>query len=61
MPKGLDRLERVGKAMPTGGRRHELPACGALRADCVRIETALLPDHAGKELDWKGVLGCPLF
>ena len=52
MPKGLDRLERVGKAMPTGGRRHELrDACGALRADRTRIEATFLPYDADKKIE----------
>jgi hypothetical protein len=52
MPKRFDRLERVGKTVPTGGPRHELgDAGGSLRADSTRIETTFLPDHAGKELD----------
>jgi hypothetical protein len=43
--------------MPAGGRRHELcDTCGSLRADSPRIEATFLVDHAGKELDWKGVL-----
>jgi hypothetical protein len=50
MPKR--RLERVGKAAPTGSRRHELrDAGGSLRADSTRIEATFLPDRAGKELD----------
>jgi hypothetical protein len=41
--------------VPTGGPRHELSdSCRPLGADSARIETALLPDHAGKELDRKG-------
>ncbi len=35
--------------------------CGSLRADSLRIEATFLPDHAGKELDWKGVLRRRLF
>jgi hypothetical protein len=39
MPQRLDWLERVDKAVPTGGRRHELrDTCGSLRTDSARIE-----------------------
>jgi hypothetical protein len=48
--------------MPARGRRHELcDTCGSLRADSPRIETALLPDHPGKELDGQRVLRRRLF
>ena len=62
MPQRLDWLERVSEAVPTGGVRHELcDTCGSLRANSLRIEATFLPDHAGKELDWKGVLRRRLF
>ena len=62
MPQQLHGIERIGKAVPAGGRRHELcDTCGSLRADSLRIEATFLPDHAGKELDWKGVLRRRLF
>ena len=52
MPQGLDWLERVGKAVSVGGPRHELrDSFRSLGADSPRIETALLPDHPGKELN----------
>jgi hypothetical protein len=60
--QSLDRIERVGKAVPTGGRRHELrDACGSLRADSVRIKATFLPYHPGKELDGQCVLRRRLF
>jgi hypothetical protein len=46
--------ERVGKTVPAGGRRHELR--GPFRS--LRTEATFLPDHAGKKLDWNGVLRC---
>ena len=62
MPQRLNRIERVGEAVPTGGPRHELSnAFGSLRAGSPRIEAALLPDHSGKELDGKGILRRRLF
>jgi len=62
VPQSLDRNERIAEAMPAGGRRHELcDTCGSLRAYSPRIEATFLPDHAGKELDWKGVLRRRLF
>ena len=62
MPQRLDWLEWVSQAVPTGGRRHELrDTCGSLRADSLRIEATFLPDHAGKKLDWEGVLRRRLF
>jgi hypothetical protein len=62
MPQSLDRIERVGEAVPAGGRRHELgDTCGSLRADSLCIEATFLPDHAGNELDWKGVFRRRLF
>jgi hypothetical protein len=61
-PQSLYRIERIGEAVPTGGRRHELcDTSGSLRADSLRIEATFLPDNAGKELYWKGVLRRRLF
>ena len=52
VPQRLYGIEWIGKAVPTGSRRHELrDAGGSLRADSTRIEATFLPDHAGKELD----------
>jgi hypothetical protein len=49
VPQSLDRIERIGEAMPAGGRRHELcDTCGSLRAYSPRIEATFLPDHPGK-------------
>ena len=57
MAQRLDRIERIGKPVPIGGLRHELrDAFGALVADRAGVEAALLPDHAGEELDRKLVL-----
>jgi hypothetical protein len=62
VPQSLDRIERIGEAMPAGSRRHELcDPRGSVRADSPRIEATFLPDHAGKELDWKGVLRRRMF
>jgi hypothetical protein len=62
VPQSLYRIKGVGEAVPTGGRRHELrDTFGSLWGDSPRIETALLPDHAGKELDRKAVLCRRLF
>ena len=57
MPQRLNGIEWIGKAVPAGGRWHELcDTCGSFRADSLRIEATFLPDHAGKELDRKAVL-----
>ena len=58
----FDRIEWIGKAVPIRGARHELrDAFGAFAADGERVETALLPDHAGEELDRQAVLRRVLF
>jgi hypothetical protein len=45
-------IERVSKAVPAGGLRHELSdAGGTFWAYGAGIETAFLPDHAGKKFD----------
>ena len=57
MAQRPDRIERIGKAAPIGGARHELR--DALRAGAAyrpRVEAALLPDDAGEELDRKLIL-----
>jgi hypothetical protein len=62
MAQRPDRIERIGKAAPVGGARHELR--NALRAGAAhrpRVEAALLPDDAGEELDRKLILGRVLF
>ena len=62
VPQRLHGIDRIGEAMPTGGARHELAdPFRSLGTESPRIEAALLPDHAGKELDWKGVLRRRLF
>ena len=62
VPQRLHGIERIHKAVPAGGRRHELcNTCGSLRADSQRIEATFLPDDAGKELYRKLVLRRRLF
>ena len=52
MAQRLDRIKRIGEAMPASGLWHELcDARGALWAHSAGIETALLPDHASEKFD----------
>jgi hypothetical protein len=61
----LDRIERIGEAVPTSGLRHELSdARSALWAHSTGIETAFLPDDASEKFDGEavlcgGLLQCP--
>ena len=62
MAQRPDRIERIGKAAPIGGARHELR--DALRSGAAyrpRVEAALLPDDAGEEFDRKLILRRILF
>jgi len=57
MAQRLDRIERIGKAMPVRGARHKLRnARGTFGAHRAGIETTFLPDDAGKELHGESVL-----
>jgi hypothetical protein len=61
LPSGLDTLNRrISNTVPAPDRslQHnvvdfEPPVTGPLGADGPRIETALLPYHPGKKLDWE--------
>src|SRR6202040_1766387 len=52
----LDRIERIGQAAPIRRLRHELRnTLRALGAHGLRVEAALLPDHASEEFDGKAI------
>jgi hypothetical protein len=57
MAQRLDRIERIGKAVPASGLRHELgDARSALRAHSAGIEAAFLPDHPSEKFNGEAVL-----
>jgi hypothetical protein len=62
MAQRLDRVERIGQAVPASGLRHELcDARSALWTHRTGIETAFLPDHASEKFNGEGVLRRRLF
>jgi hypothetical protein len=57
MAQRLDRVERIGQAVPASGLRHELcNARSALWTHSTGIETAFLPDHASEKFNRESVL-----
>jgi hypothetical protein len=59
MAQRFDWVERIRKAVPAGGLRHELgDARRPLGTHGASIETAFLPDRAGEKFNWQGVVRC---
>src|ERR1700719_3306980 len=62
MAQRLNRIERIGEAVPASGLRHELcDARGSLWAHSAGIEAALLPDHASEKFYGEAILCRSLF
>ena len=60
--RNLNRIERIGEAMPASGLRHELcDARSALWAHSAGIEAAFLPNDTSEKFDGKTVLCRSLF
>jgi hypothetical protein len=62
MAQRLNRIERIGKAVPASGLWHELcDTRSALWAHGAGIEAALLPDHASEKFYGEAILCRSLF